>query len=30
VWAAVPYCVELIGGPTLSMTDAAPRHHRPS
>jgi len=30
VWAAVPYCVELLGGPRLAFTDAAPRHHRPT
>lgn len=30
VWGAVPYCVELLGGPRLVFTDAAPRHYRPS
>jgi molybdopterin adenylyltransferase len=30
IWAAVPYCVELIGGPRLQLTDIAPRYHRPS
>jgi len=30
VWAAVPYCVELLGGPKLVFTEAAPRYHRPS
>lgn len=30
IWAAVPYCVELIGGPRLEMTPEAPRYHRPS
>ncbi|MFN5581708.1 molybdopterin-binding protein, partial [Gemmatimonas sp.] len=29
VWPAVPYCVELLGGPRLQFTDAAPRSHRP-
>lgn len=29
VWSAVPYCVELLGGPRLQFTDAAPRYHRP-
>lgn len=29
VWPAVPYCVELLGGPRLQCTDAAPRSHRP-
>jgi len=30
VWGAVPYCVELLGGPKLVFSAAAPRHHRPS
>ena len=30
VWSAVPYCVELLGGPKLVFTEAAPRYHRPS
>lgn len=30
VWSAVPYCVELLGGPRLQFSDAAPRYHRPS
>jgi len=30
VWPAVPYCIELLGGPKLVFTEAAPRHHRPS
>lgn len=30
VWPAVPYCIELLGGPHLAFTDVAPRHHRPS
>jgi molybdopterin adenylyltransferase len=30
VWGAVPYCVELLGGPRLAFSEAAPRHHRPS
>ncbi|HEY0928561.1 MAG TPA: molybdopterin adenylyltransferase [Gemmatimonas sp.] len=30
VWPAVPYCVELLGGPRLAFTDDAPRHHRPT
>lgn len=30
IWAAVPYCVELIGGPRLVCSEAAPRYHRPS
>lgn len=30
VWPAVPYCVELLGGPRLQFTDVAPRYHRPA
>lgn len=30
VWGAVPYCVELLGGPRFAHSEAAPRHHRPS
>lgn len=30
VWPAVPFCIELLGGPRLVCTDAAPRAHRPS
>nr|WP_043580141.1 molybdopterin adenylyltransferase [Gemmatimonas phototrophica] len=30
IWAAVPYCVELIGGPRFVCSDTAPRYHRPS
>lgn len=30
VWAAVPYCVELLGGPRLQFTPDAPVYHRPS
>lgn len=30
VWPAVPYCIELLGGPRLVATAAAPRAHRPS
>lgn len=29
IWSAMPYCVELLGGPRLAFTDAAPRYHRP-
>lgn len=30
VWAAVPYCVELLGHPRLQFTAAAPAYHRPA
>jgi molybdopterin adenylyltransferase len=30
VWGAVPYCIELLGGPRPAFSAAAPRHHRPS
>ncbi|MCZ8203775.1 molybdopterin adenylyltransferase [Gemmatimonas sp.] len=30
VWGAIPYCIELLGGPRLAFTAEAPRHHRPS
>lgn len=30
VWAAVPYCVELLGHPRLAFTPAAPQYHRPT
>lgn len=30
VWAAVPYCVELLGHPRLQCTSAAPAVHRPA
>jgi molybdopterin adenylyltransferase len=29
VWPAIPYCVELIGGPYLEGTDAGPKVFRP-
>ena len=30
VWAAVPYCVELLGHPRLAFTAEAPQYHRPA
>jgi len=30
IWSAMPYCVELLGGPKLAFTESAPRYHRPS
>ena len=30
VWAAVPYCVELLGNPRLAFTAEAPQYHRPA
>jgi molybdopterin adenylyltransferase len=30
VWAAVPYCVELLGNPRLQFTADAPQYHRPT
>ena len=30
IWSAMPYCVELLGGPRLAFTESAPRYHRPS
>lgn len=30
VWPAVPYCIELLGGPRLAFSAEAPQHHRPS
>lgn len=30
VWAAVPYCVELLGHPRLQFTADAPQYHRPT
>ncbi len=30
VWPAVPYCIELLGGPRLAFTADAPQHHRPT
>lgn len=30
VWGAVPFCVELLGGPRLAFSESAPRHNRPS
>lgn len=30
VWGAIPYCIELLGGPRLAFTAESPRHHRPS
>ncbi len=30
VWAAVPYCVELLGNPRLAFTADAPQYHRPA
>ncbi len=29
IWAAVPYCIELIGGPRLTCSAAAPAPFRP-
>ena len=29
IWAAVPYCIELLGGPRLAFTAAAPVPFRP-
>lgn len=29
IWAAVPYCIELIGGPRLAFTAASPAQFRP-
>ncbi|MFN8716912.1 MAG: molybdopterin adenylyltransferase [Gemmatimonadaceae bacterium] len=30
IWSAIPYCVELLGGPTLQFTERAPAYHRPA
>lgn len=30
IWAAVPYCVELLGNPRLQFTADAPQYHRPT
>jgi len=30
VWGAMPYCVELIGGPRFASSSAAPRPFRPA
>jgi molybdopterin adenylyltransferase len=30
IWSAIPYCVELLGGPKLQFTDSAPAYHRPA
>lgn len=30
IWAAIPYCIELIGGPRLNSTAEAPAPFRPS
>jgi molybdopterin adenylyltransferase len=30
IWTAVPYCVELIGGPRLAFSAAAPVPFRPA
>ena len=30
VFPAIPYCIELIGGPALEVTDASPGAYRPS
>jgi molybdopterin adenylyltransferase len=30
VWAAVPYCLELLGHQRLAFTPAAPQYHRPT
>lgn len=30
IWPAVPYCVELLGGPKLAFTSDAPKYHRPA
>lgn len=30
IWSAIPYCVELLGGPKLQFTANAPAYHRPA
>jgi molybdopterin adenylyltransferase len=30
IWPAVPYCIELLGGPRLHFSADAPPHHRPT
>jgi molybdopterin adenylyltransferase len=30
IWPAVPYCIELLGGPRLTFSAEAPQYHRPT